>query len=229
MYNLEGDEFQAKLKSYDIKTDLAILDLPSNVKLDVLPLCNSDIQINDITFVANKGKIEKGFVKNILKTVPGYNEYVLKYFEIENIQVENGSSGSPVLNIKGEVIGIVSAKAIVDKKLIAYAIPISDTKELIDTIKEGFPYHHNILGIEVEEIPNNNNNFPGLFINEVYENKIAYNFLHVGDVIKRFDGQEITNSNDLAYILFKAISSQEHNLEIIRGGTQYLSLSFKLN
>lgn len=227
LYNLEGDEFLAKLKSYDIKTDLAILELSKTIILDALPLSNSDIQKQDITFVANRGNIEKGLIKDISKTIDGYNESIFRYFELKNIKVENGSSGSPVFNKKGEVVGIVSAKAFIDNELLGYAIPISDAMGVINSLTKGIPYHHNILGIEAVEITNTNQYFPGLIVTKVHDKKLD-NEIKVNDIIKRFDGNAITNINDLGYELFKAINSQKHNILIIRDN-EYIKILIKLN
>lgn len=202
------------------------MEISCNFNLDILPLDYSSVRPKDNTLVANKGKIEKGIIKDTIKTLPD-NDTVLKYFEISNIQVTNGSSGSPVVNKNGEVIGIVAAKGFINNELISYAIPVSDVKKVIESIKNGVPYRHEILGIEAEGLPENSDNFPGVIVNKVYDHKIAYSLLKIGDIIKSFDGYTIADIHDLKYALFMADKNQNHNLEIVRN-TQYMNLSFKL-
>lgn len=229
LFNQNGVEIEAKLKAYDVKTDLAILEISTNINLNILPLSNENVQVNDIVYVANKGRIEKGKIKGTMKTLPGYNESILKYFQITNILVENGSSGSPVLNENGEVVSIVSAKIKINDELITYAIPIVDAKVVIDSIKKNINYHHNILGIETEELLNkNNNNFPSIIVTKIYDNTPAQKILKKGDVIKSFNRKEILFLDDLEYEVFKAINDQEHSIKILRDGKK-LCFLFKFD
>ena len=65
--------------------------------------------------------------------------------------INPGSSGGPLLNLKGEVIGINCVMRS-DAQNIAFAIPAATAREVSDAIIEGTPVIHNYIGIRMQEL-----------------------------------------------------------------------------
>ena len=156
--DMNGLELTAKLIAYDSKTDLAILETNESVP----PLFISyEAKNSSKVVVAHQDLIEDGTIiaDNNLVNSP------VKFLKILGPKVTYGSSGGPILNIKGQVIGIIVAK--LDDKNVTYtcAIPLRDVKQVLNKIKFGEPFMHKDLGVKVQELSGSSNhlkviNFP---------------------------------------------------------------------
>ena len=118
-----------------------------------------------------------------------------------------GCSGGAILNKKGEVIGIVEAKAVVDyAESMGYGIPIDTAipvlEELINRQTRSEVTNHGFMGITVVPVSDEAKqmyNMPaGAFVYEVAEGGSADKAgIRKGDIITRFDGIEIDSSDKL--------------------------------
>ena len=118
-----------------------------------------------------------------------------------------GCSGGAILNSKGEVIGIVSAKATDDfAESMGYGIPIDTAipvlQDLINHETRDAVENHGYIGIQVvpvsEEAREMYNMPAGAFVYEVTEGSAGDKAgLKKGDIITKFDGREIDSSDTL--------------------------------
>jgi serine protease Do len=114
--------------------------------------------------------------------------------------INPGNSGGPLLNTRGEVIGINSAKAL-DTKIegVCYAIPISDVIDIINdllnnkVLNEDEKGYLGIIGISVSNANTNIDLPDGVYIQEISEDGAAYDAkLQVGDIITKIDKETVT-------------------------------------
>ena len=131
-------------KTYRIKSivamnsqqDLAILRV-SDIESPILPLGNSDeLQIGEPVYAVGnpKGYLEGTFTEGV---VSGVREFQIGNRRIQiSAPISKGSSGGPVLNNKGEVIG-VAVSFITEGQNLNFAIPSNYLKELLS--KAGVP------------------------------------------------------------------------------------------
>lgn len=102
--NQLGEIANAEVIKYDIQNDAAILKLNSSIAYKVLKLNTTTPKIGSNIWVAGnpnglKGTISKGIVSNIQNTAQ-------KFLIQHSAQITHGSSGGPVVNLSGELIGV---------------------------------------------------------------------------------------------------------------------------
>lgn len=121
--------------------------------------------------------------------------------------VNPGNSGGALLNMKGEVVGVVSAKYS-DTKVegMGYAIPISSAKSIIETlinqevVSEKQASYFGIAGVDVTEDVSRQYDMPtGLYVTRVAANSGASQAgIKKGDIITGFNGRSITSMEEIS-------------------------------
>jgi len=124
----------------------------------------------------------------------GYTERLDNVIQTD-AAINPGNSGGPLLNSFGQVIGINIAVAASGQN-IGFAIPINIIKEAIDNFNKTGQFDRPFLGIRYQMISRDvalMNNVPqGAYVVEVVADASADEAgLKVGDIITKFDGQEI--------------------------------------
>lgn len=183
-----GKELPAKVVGSDISTDLAVLRItPGGEKLPVVKLGDSaKLQVGDwVIAIGNP----YGFNRTVTFGVVSSNERSIRAADRRTITdviqtdaaINPGNSGGPLLNAKGEVVGINSA--ILSKsggsEGIGLSIPINVAKSIMDDLLKYGRVLRPWLGIEVVEISQRfaaRYNLPvreGLLVREVYSDSPA--------------------------------------------------------
>jgi S1-C subfamily serine protease len=162
--------------------------------------------------------------------------------------INPGSSGGPLLNSAGEVMGINTA-IIKEAQNVGFAIPINFARRVIpDLIEMGHPYRPE-LGFSASEItPSIARLFGlplerGLLIEEVLPGSPAAlaglraggrvvmvterPYVLGGDIITAVNGRELSSSSELAHVLLEARPSQTFRLSVYRNG-QKLEIPIRL-
>ncbi|MDD3268883.1 MAG: trypsin-like peptidase domain-containing protein [Syntrophomonadaceae bacterium] len=225
--NLSGNKkYTAKVVGQDYEMDLAVLKIDTGTKLSTLNMGNSDqMRVGDwVVAIGNpygldhtvtagvvsaKGrpmKIENRTYRNLIQTDAAINP---------------GNSGGPLLNTKGEVIGINTA---VDAQAqgIGFAISINTAKEvlneLIDKGKVVRPY----IGVWLQPVDNELANYLGIKA----EGMVVANVVQGGpaekaglrkyDVILSIDKQKFNDNDGLQEILKSKKVGDKAVLEVIR-------------
>ena len=136
---VDGREFKAKVIGRDTKTDLALIKISSFFEnLPVLKLGDSDkIRVGDwVIAVGNPFGLEHTVTQGIISAtgrVIGSGPY--DNFLQTDAPINPGNSGGPLVNLKGEVIGINTA-IIASGQGIGFAIPSDMAKNVISQIRE---------------------------------------------------------------------------------------------
>lgn len=212
MYN--GDTYKAVLVGGDSDYDLAVLkiegkDLPAvtlgdstrvNVGDTVLAIGNP---LGELTFSQSRGSVSSA---NRAINVDGTPFNMIQV----DASINPGNSGGPLMNLYGEVIGIVSAKysSYADTVVegLGFAIPISDVQPLIVDIMEngqvtGKPYFAITAGTMTAQMAQQYqiDLAEGVFVYAVEEGGAGDRAgLRLGDVITKLDEQKITSMEDLS-------------------------------
>lgn len=168
-------------------------------------------------------KIEEGnktnYMNNLIQTDAGINP---------------GNSGGPLINSKGEVIGINSVK-ITSAEGIGFAVPINCVKSIIERfITDGkfdeasigiFAYDKNIISYIAPNIEFQN----GIYVEQISEDSPAKKTdLKVGDIITKIDDIELVNMCDLREYIYTKSPGDEVSLSILRNKTN-LTMKIKLS
>lgn len=147
--------------------------------------------------------------------------------------INEGNSGGALLNAKGEVIGINSAKAAsTGTERMGYAIPINEAKPVLEELmlketRDRVPEaERGSLGIRAEDVSEEARQIydipAGAFVYEIYAGSTAGQAgLQRGDIITEFDGNRIRSSDALENLLgyYRAGESVEIGYETNRGGS----------
>lgn len=121
--------------------------------------------------------------------------------------VNPGNSGGALLNMKGEVVGIVSAKySDTSVEGMGYAIPISSAQSIIEglitrqEVSEGDASYFGIAGVDVTSDVSGQYDIPsGVYVTKVAANSGAGKAgIKKGDVITKFDGKEISSMEEIS-------------------------------
>jgi serine protease Do len=232
----DGQEVSAKLVNYDASNDLAVLQMDENVKVpgvvtlgdsSSLKVGESVIAIGNPLSKEFAGTVTSGIISATERAVTiGRNEYT--YIQTD-AAINGGNSGGPLINARGEVIGINSAKIATESvEGIGFAIPINTLIDGLDALSKA----QLIIGIAGrgvdEETASANDIVPGVLVMEVQNNTPAYiAALMVGDIITEFDGQKVTSVEELNKVKNTKEAGDEVVLKIYRDG-EYIELKLTL-
>jgi len=168
---------------------------------------------------------------NRVSTAVNRDQHV-EFANVELIQtdaaINPGNSGGPLMNIRGEVIGINSSKLVGNHiEGIGYAIPISDVTGIINDlmnretrvrVQEEYRGFLGISGSSITASEAARRNIPqGVFINEILEGGGAASAgLVEGSIITELEGQTITSMQHLQWELDFYAAGEEVELVVYR-------------
>ncbi len=149
--------------------------------------------------------------------------------------INPGNSGGALINTKGEVIGITTAKYTRFTEGMSYCIPSNTAKSVIENIMQepNKPYL-GIRGINITDELANNYGLPriGVIIAYVEKNSVAQKYgLQINDVITMLDGQSVNSIQELSNYLSKHKIGDEIKLHVMRrvsGFYRGIDLNIKL-
>ncbi len=228
----DGKSYMGKVIGKDPRTDLAVVRISSKKEFHYLSLGNSDnIRIGDwAVAIGSPFGLEQTVTVGIISAKRQSLNIEGKNFR-EMIQtdasINRGNSGGPLLNIKGEVIGINTAIYAPTGVFagIGFAIPINKAKEILDDLIEKGKVVRGWLGIGIEEVDDvmakhfGLSGKEGALVNRVMKGSAAdEGGLERGDVIIEFDGKNIKNSLALQDIVAKTQPGKMVKVTVIRNG-----------
>lgn len=244
----DGRSFEGEVRGTDQITDLAVVKVNSKgASLPVADLGNSDtIQVGDWAIaVGNPVGLDNTVTLGIISTLNRPSSEVgIMDKRIDFIQtdaaINPGNSGGPLLNSKGEVIGINTAIR-ADAMGIGFAIPINKAKELQTILAEGKEVPHPYVGIQMisltPDLAKQNNEDPnsyllipeveGVLVVKVLQNTPAEKGgIRRGDVIIKVENQPVKEANRLQSIVENSGVDRNLKFSLIRG-EQKLELTLK--
>ncbi|MBN2525513.1 MAG: trypsin-like peptidase domain-containing protein [Deltaproteobacteria bacterium] len=155
--------------------------------------------------IGNQSNADDGGYQNFIQT---------------DASINPGNSGGPLVNVSGEVVGMNTAIS-AEGQGIGFAVPINMLKTILPQLKRSGRVLPAWLGVGIrdldERISQLTNAPNGVVITELYKDGPASKSgLQVGDVIVKFNGQEITDSSMLAWLTATAGIGNTVLLEIKR-------------
>ena len=236
-----GEEVAAKVVNYDQNRDIAMVKLADGTKVPaVAELGDSDGLYVGQEVVAIGTPLGKNFAQTLTKgIVSGVNRNLTTeggntgdYIQTD-AAINSGNSGGPLINTKGEVIGINTAKLSGQSETtiegMGFAIPINDAKDRIESLSK--PILN--LGITVREVNSElakQNNLPkeGLWVVGVTENSPAAKAgIQPSDLIVKFDGKEVKTFDELTKLKSNKNAGDKVEVVVYRNGKN-VSLSMQL-
>ncbi len=232
LYNDEN-EYSAKIVGTDEKTDIALIKIDAKKSLPVLPLGDSDAaEIGDwVIAIGNPLGLSHTVTKGIIsykgrKEVKPGGPQMLADFIQTDAPINQGNSGGPLLNMKGEVIGINESISAVGQN-IGFAVPINMVKVIMPQLKEKGVVERAWLGIGLgfitDETMKNLNlkSKKGAFVGSVFRDSPADKAgIRPDDVIVEYDGKKIDNADDLRWLVSNSAINKPVKVRLIREGKE---------
>jgi serine protease Do len=214
----DGRELSGKLVGADAKTDLAVVKIESPDPLPAVQLGDSDgLEVGDWVIAIGSPlgldhTVTAGIVsaKQRRRISPGGRNSSYEDFIQTDASINPGNSGGPLINVRGEVVGINSAVSMQGQG-IGFAIPINMAKTLLPQLKQNGAVERSWLGVSIGPVSDKAAQAYGLpsthgaFIADVVRGGPADKAgLAAGEVILTFDGKDIVQSDDLPWIASNA-------------------------
>ena len=241
----DDEEIEGTVLGSDIYLDLAVVRINKDDVIDTAVISTSEeAKIGDTVFTIGsplgyeyRGTVTDGILsgKDRMVTVSvsgNTSDYVMKVLQT-NAAVNPGNSGGPLLNAKGEVIGIISLKLVqTEVENMGFAIPIEYAMSHIETLEQGKSIVRPMLGISMVNVSDtyalyrsgimiNQDITEGVVVVEISKDSGASKSdLKKGDVITKINDEKIINVAYLRYELYKYNVGDTINVTYLRDGKE---------
>ena len=158
---LDGESYTAKIIGTDPDLDLAVLKVEmGSTYLQPIPIGDSSqLKVGEqITAIGNpfglSGSMTSGIISQMGRLLPQDSGYSIPDVIQTDAAINPGNSGGPLLNMKGEVVGINTAiqSATGEFTGVGFAVPSNTVKKVVPVlIKDGI-FHHPWMGISGSDV-----------------------------------------------------------------------------
>ncbi len=260
----DKSEYEAKLIGSDSISDIAVIkiDVPDNVTLTPIEIGNSDELVVGETVVAIgcpagiefMGTVTDGIVSAINRDVEITDSYGRMQKTMTLIQtnatINKGNSGGPLINSRGQVVGINTLKLQSEYEGIGFSIPINGAMPIINQLiehgkviertEEDFAYGSGMIGISGSPISQDEADYYGIplgvLIVQIDKNSSAAKAgLRRGDIITAYNGTAVMSVDDINALKAKNRAGEVVTVTIYRDSStnlntgETLDISFKLD
>jgi S1-C subfamily serine protease len=230
-----GESLDSVVLWNDPILDLAVVKV-EKINLPVAELGDSDDLIIGETAIAIgnplgltfERSVTAGIISGLNRSIPiSYSESIDSLIQTD-ASINPGNSGGPLLNAKGEVIGINTAK-IQSGEGLGFAIPINIAKPIVDEFIEKGEFtkaYMGIQGIDLEEFEQSSGEETGLekgvFVYKVYKDSPADSAgMLGGDIITRIGNDDIETMRQLIKVLYAYRPGDTETVELVRNGEAF--------
>lgn len=225
----ERDEYPAKIIGIDPLSDTALIRIEPLPDITVLTLGSStSLEVGEMVVAVGNPfglnhTVTSGLVSAKERIVPGEVVSLVDYLQTDSA-INPGSSGGPLLNLRGEVVGINTA-IVSDAQNIGFAIPIDTVKRVMPLLISGRSdrgwFGASARPIEPgEAIELGESNHNAVVIDSVApKSPAAAAGLRVGDLVRRVGGVEVPNFVAFRRELIGLLPGQQLSMTLSRGGT----------
>jgi serine protease Do len=223
---LDGTKYQAKIVGVDKRTDLAVLRLDANgKKFPFLPLGDSNaVQVGDWVLAVGspfglQATVTSGIVSAKARQIGAgpYDDFLQT-----DAAINPGNSGGPLVNMRGEVIGINTA-IVRGGSGIGFAIPANMAKRVSAQLLEHGKVTRGWLGVVLQPLtPDLAASFgaesqKGVLVSEVTpDSPAARAGLKSGDIVLEVDGRTVDSPGDVARAVGLAAPGRKTKLTLWR-------------
>ncbi len=226
----DGSEHRARVAGRDPKTDIALIKIDVERRLPVVRLGDSAaLEVGEwVLAIGNPFGLEHTVTSGIVSAKGrriGAGPY--DNFIQTDASINPGNSGGPLINLRGEVVGVNTA--IFSRGGgnigIGFAIPINLVKGLLPQLKDKGKVTRGWLGVVIEDVNAETAAALGmheahgaLVANVTQGSPAAAAGCRVGDVIVRFDGAAIEKSSDLSLVVARTSVGKAVDVMVLRDG-----------
>jgi S1-C subfamily serine protease len=226
----DGRQFRASIVGRDTPTDLAVLQIDAD-NLTPVELGSSDaLQVGDDVLAIGNAldlpggpTVTKGVVSAKGRLIQATGITITDAIQTD-ASINPGNSGGPLVNRRGEVVGITTAVIRGQAEGIGLVISIDSARPIVEELIASGRVDRGFLGVTILEItPSLADSFElgvdhGIGLREVQAGEPAdQGGLQTGDVIVELAGREIGNSGDLFQALTEHRAGETITVKFYRG------------
>ncbi|MDI6758329.1 MAG: Do family serine endopeptidase [Candidatus Omnitrophota bacterium] len=233
----DGRELKGEIKGKDSRSDLAVIKINAK-NLPVASLGDSgSLKIgewvvaigNPFGFALDNSEptVTTGVVSALRRSLGRAVSQNRDYSDLiqTDAAINPGNSGGPLVNLKGEVIGINVAifSTSGGYQGVGFAIPINNAKKILSRLIEGKKIFYGWLGVTVQDMTEDMAKHIGLseksgalVVNTLEAGPAQNAGIKEGDVIKKFNGVPIKNVKDLINIVSMSEVSKKAGVLLVR-------------
>jgi serine protease Do len=228
----DEERVPARVLGRDEASDIALLKVDAGRPLPVLSLGDSDrLQIAEWVMVVGNPfglshTVTLGIVSHTGRAdvVPAGRDGYYDFIQTD-ASINPGNSGGPVVNLRGEVVGIATAINATGQG-IGFAVPINMAKEIVGQLREHGQVVRSWMGVSVRELrPKSGGPVRGrevVVTDVVMGGPAATSGLEVGDVITAFDGRRVPSAARLRWYVATAGVGRAVSMSVRRGVAEQL-------
>ncbi|RVT94795.1 Do family serine endopeptidase [Sphingomonas crocodyli] len=223
-------EYKATVVGRDSASDLALLKIDIKNAPFVQFGDSTQTRVGDwVVAIGNPfglgGTVTAGIVSALHRSI-GAGQLYDRYIQ-SDASINQGNSGGPMFDLKGNVIGINTAifSPTGGNVGIGFAIPAEEAKPIIETLKSGNKIKRGYLGVGIQPMTEDIAAGLGLpkdrgeIVARVEPGEAAARAgIRQGDVIVKVNNQEVTPDNTLSYIVSRSKVGSSIPIELIREG-----------
>ena len=225
-------EYEAEIIGFDEVTDIAVLKINSDIKLDYIFFGDSDSTLIGewVLAVGNpynlNSTVTAGIVSSKSRDLNEYDQKNQSFIQTD-AAVNFGNSGGALVNIQGELIGINTLIQSMTGGYVGYsfAVPSNTVRKIFEDIIEYGDVQKGLLGVRGVALKSsysrqlNINETEGFYIDEIEEGYGAGSAgLTRGDIIKSVDGFKINRFSDLSGYLSSKRPGDKVEVNYVRDG-----------
>ena len=230
----DPSEYDAKVVGVDAPTDLAVIRVEGKASVVPAKIGNSDaVQVGDWAVAIGspfgfQATVTAGIISATARDIPGDSSQ-FQHFLQTDAAINPGNSGGPLLNARGEVIGINTAIASRSGGYqgIGFALPINTAAKVYNQIIKSGKVTRGGIGVRftpsdapgATALLKANGVNEGAFVQSVAQGGPAdKGGIKDGDIIVAINGRSIQNGNELINIVTDTPIGTALNLTVLRGG-----------
>ncbi|MDF1545368.1 MAG: trypsin-like peptidase domain-containing protein [bacterium] len=238
-----GYEYEATLVGRDQGTDLAVLKVSPEEEITAIPFGDSkDIRVGDWAIAIGNPFPQQGLDRTVTvgvisakgrsnlrfgRETPRYQNYIQT-----DASINPGNSGGPLLNLRGECIGINAAISSPTGSSvgIGFAIPVSLARAVVPDLIATGHVSRGWLGVWLNDVTEREAKRQGLeavrgvLVDSVFSNSPAEKAgIMDGDIIIGFNDQEVENGDELRVLVSTVKSGSSVAMKVVRDG-KYMNM-----
>jgi serine protease Do len=235
----DGKRFDAKIVGQDARTDVALIKIEPKGKLTPIPLGNSDqVEVGEWVMAVGNPFGLPGGGNSVTVGVVSFKgrdlELGVRNTSVEMIQtdaaINPGNSGGPLLNTRGEVVGIntmIVTNGAAASAGVGFSVPINVAKEIIPQLRDKGKVVRGWMGVTIGPMTEDLaatyglDEAKGALVNQVQAGSHADKAgLQPEDAILQADGRTIQDNGDLSRYIASKAPGATVKLDLVRDGAE---------
>ena len=226
------EEYTAQIVGYEANNDLALLKVDQENLPYAIVGSSSELVVGDqVVAIGNvlstfASSLTVGYVSGVDRVVD--TQGVAMNMIQTDVAINSGNSGGPLFNMKGEVVGITTAKFSGQSSSgasiegIGFAIPMDDVTGMIEDLKSFGYVTGAYLGVMVLDVDSSAQYYgipAGAYVESVTAGSAAEKGgIQAKDIITEVGGYSVTSVSDLTRVLRKFAAGDAVSVEVYRNG-----------